>query len=540
MRHVIEIPTRLRGYFVVIGITIALVLSLSSSLMSQVTTADIVGSVTDPSGAIVSSATVTAKNQGTALTRTTTTGSSGDYTFTLLPLGAYTVSIEAKGFKTFVSKNVALSAGDRVRVDAPLALGEANETVEGESTTPALQTDSSSVGLLINTKAVQDLPLNGRNVIQLVELSPGINPSMSNSMSSGNRPDDRRLSSNYSANGQSDEINNNLIDGMDNNERIIGTIGVRPSIDAIQEVKVLTGLYTAEIGRSVGGVVDLITKSGTNSFHGSAFEFFRNDIFDSNTWVQTPTPNRPKAELRQNQFGASIGGPIIKNKTFFFGDYEGFRQVKGQTFTSTVPTAYEETHPGDFSDLCNTSGTPGTACTGGPILTAGQLTTIGLNYLKLYPTPFAVALPGIVNGVAQAPTNNFIFTTGRTQTTDTWDTRIDQHFNDKNSLFGRYSFNNVDTFTPDSFPEVGGIHPGTGPYGTFPGPAKERQQSLGLEFVHVFPPDLLVQLRAGFMRSNIDSLALNSGTTNAALAFGFPCTPTSCINVDPTTQGIPS
>ena len=253
--------------------------------MAQVTTADIVGSVTDPSGAIVANATVTAKNQGTAVTRTTTTGSSGDYTFTLLPLGAYTVSVEAKGFKTFVSKNVALSAGDRVRVDAPLALGEANETVEVESTTPALQTDSSSVGLLINTKAVQDLPLNGRNVIQLVELSPGINPSMSNSMSSGNRPDDRRLSSNYSANGQSDEINNNLIDGMDNNERIIGTIGVRPSIDAIQEVKVLTGLYTAEIGRSVGGVVDLITKSGTNNFHGSAFEFFRNDIFDSNTWV---------------------------------------------------------------------------------------------------------------------------------------------------------------------------------------------------------------------------------------------------------------
>jgi outer membrane receptor protein involved in Fe transport len=540
MQHAIEIPTRLRGYIVVLGITIALVLCLSSSLMSQVTTADIVGSVTDPSGAIVANATVTAKNQGTAVTRTTTTGSSGDYTFTLLPLGAYTVSIEAKGFKTFVSKNVTLSAGDRVRVDAPLALGEANETVEVESTTPALQTDSSSVGLLINTKAVQDLPLNGRNVIQLVELSPGINPSVSNSMSSGNRPDDRRLASNYSANGQSDEINNNLIDGMDNNERFIGTIGVRPSIDAIQEVKVLTNLYTAEIGRSVGGVVDLITKSGTNNFHGSAFEFFRNDIFDSNTWVQTPTANRPKAELRQNQFGASIGGPIVKNKTFFFGDYEGFRQVKGQTFTSTVPTAYEETHPGDFSDLCNTSGTPGTACTGGPILTAGQLTTIGSNYLKLYPTPFAVPLPGIVNGVAQAPTNNFVLTTGRTQTTDTFDIRIDQHFNDKSSLFGRYSFNNVDTFTPDSFPEVGGIHPGTGPYGTFPGPAKERQQSLGLEFVHVFRPDLLLQLRAGFLRSNIASLALNSGTKNAATTIGFPCTATSCINIDPTTQGIPS
>ena len=164
-----------------------------------------------------------------------------------------------------------------------------------------------------------------------------------------------------------------------------------------------------------------------------------------------------------------------------------------------------------------------------------------MNYLKLYPTPFTVPLPGIVNGVAQAPTNNFIFTTGRTQTTNTFDIRIDQHFNDKNSLFGRYSFNNVDTFTPDSFPEVGGIHPGTGPYGTFPGPAKERQQSLGLEFVHVFRPDLLVQLRAGFLRSNIASLALNTGTNGRRrLQFGFPCTATSCINIDPTTQGIPS
>ncbi len=327
------ISTRLRSCFVACGVALALILSSSSSMLAQVTTADIVGSVTDPSGAIVGGATVTAKNEGTGVSRSTTTGSGGEYTFTLLPLGAYTVNIGATGFKTFVSKNIVLSAGDRVRVDATLALGQATETVEVESTTPALQTDSSSVGLLINTQAVQDLPLNGRNVIQLVELSPGVNPSMTNSMSSGNRPDDRRLSSNYSANGQSDEINNNLIDGMDNNERLIGTIGVRPSIDAIQEVKVLTGLYTAEIGRSVGGVVDLITKSGTNNFHGSAFEFFRNDIFDSNTWVQTPTANRPKAELRQNQFGASIGGPIIKGKTFFFGDYEGFRQVKGQTFT---------------------------------------------------------------------------------------------------------------------------------------------------------------------------------------------------------------
>ena len=531
------------GFRDYLGLAVVLVVcaaTFNSPLAAQVTTADIVGSVTDPSGAIVPDATVTAKNEGTGLTRNTRSGSTGDYIFTLLPLGNYTVTIEATGFKTSISKNVLLSAGDRIRVDASLAVGQANETIEVESSAPALQTDSSSVGSLISSRAVQDLPLNGRNIVQLVELAPGINPSASNSMSSGNRPDDRRLASNYSANGQSDEINNNLIDGMDNNERFIGTIGVRPSIDAIQEVKVLTNLYTAEIGRSVGGVVDLITKSGTNNFHGSAFEFFRNDILDSNTWVLKPTPGRKKAELRQNQFGASLGGPIVKNKTFFFGDYEGFRQVKGVTATSTVPTAYEETHPGDFSDLCNTSGTPGTACQGGPILSAGQLTPIGLNYLGLYPTPFAVPLPGIVNGVAQAPTNNFVFTTGRTQQTNTYDVRIDHHFTEANSLFGRYSFNNVNTLTPDGFPKVNGLEPGTGRFGTFPGTAKERQQSLGLEYVHVFRPDLLLQLRAGFLRSNIASLALNTGTKDAAIKFGFPCTATSCINVDPTTQGLPS
>lgn len=517
----------------------AISLLCATTARAQVSTAEILGTVTDASGAVVAGASVTAKNGATDQSRITQTGASGEYTFTLLPVGVYAVTVDAMGFKSFVS-HITLAAGDRARLDATLTIGQATEVVEVQATTPALQTDSSSVGTLVSTTATENLPLNGRNIIQLVTLTLGINTSTPNSMSSGNRPDDRRMSSNYSANGQTDEINNNLIDGMDNNERFIGTIGVRPSIDAIREVRILTNLYTAEIGRTAGGVVDLITKSGGNAFHGSAFEFFRNDKFDANTWVPTPKLGRPKAELRQNQFGGSIGGPIKKNQTFFFADYEGFRQRKGVTSVSTVPTAYEETHPGDLSDLCNTTGTPGTACNGGPIL-AGTLNPIGLAYLALYPTPnTAAAYPGIVAGKAVAPSSNFTYTTAKSQDTGTFDVRIDQQFNQSNTLFGRYSYNNVTTLTPSNFPNVNGINPGTGPFGSFPGTAKERQQSIGTDYVHVFRPDLLLQLRAGYLRSNIASLALNTGTKDAATKLGFPCTPTSCVNVGALTQGIPS
>jgi Carboxypeptidase regulatory-like domain len=504
-------------YLALAAVLVVLITTLGPNLAAQVTTADIVGTVTDPSGAAVAGATVTVKNDGTGATHVVKSGSNGDYTLTLLQVGTYTLTVEATGFKGFVSRNITLAAGDRARVDATLAIGQTNQTVEVAATTPALESDSSTVGTLITSRATQDLPLNGRNIIQLVELSPGVGPGLSNAMSSGTRPDDRRLASNYSANGQTDEVNNNMIDGMDNNERFIGTIGVRPSIDAIQEVRVLTNLYTAEIGRSVGGVVDLITKSGTNNFHGSVFEFFRNDIFDSNNWVPNPTPHRPKAELRQNQFGGSLGGPIIKNKTFFFGDYEGFRQVKGISSTSTVPTLFEEQNPGNFSDV------------GGPVVPTSSITPIGLAYFKLYPAP-----------TTAATANNFTFTSGRTQTTNDFDVRIDHHINDQNSIFGRYSFNNVNTLTPGNLPLVGSVNPGTGPFGTFPGPAKERQQSIALQFVHLFRPSLLLELKAGFLRSNIASLPLNFGK-NLATQFGFPCTATSCINTsDPVTSGLPS
>ena len=236
----------------------------SATAGAQVTTADIVGKVTDASGAIVPGAQVTVTNLGTNITRTVTGNETGDYVVNLIPVGRYSVRIEVPGFKVFTVAELTLVAGDRARVDARMEVGQTSEAVSITAELPALQTDTSTLGTAITSKLVQDLPLNGRNYVQLAQLVPGVSPGPSNGLSTGTRPDDRRLNSSYSVNGQDPVANNNMIDGMDNNERFIGTIGVRPSIDAIQEFRVQTNLYSAEISRTSGGVVNILTKSGTN------------------------------------------------------------------------------------------------------------------------------------------------------------------------------------------------------------------------------------------------------------------------------------
>ena len=312
---------------------IPLCLALAPSAFAQVTTGDIVGRVTDASGGVLPGATITIENAGTRDVRTAPTNESGDYAFNFLPIGVYTVKIELSGFRPRSSR-VTLSAGDRTRVDARLQVGTVAEsiTVTGES--PLVQTDSSTVSTLINLKNVQDLPVNGRKFGRLIQAIPGANEGLQNSLASGTRPDDRRQTSAISVNGAGDNQNNQLIDGMDNNERAIGTIVVKPSIDAIAELKVQTSNYSAEVGRTGGGVVNIVTKSGSNAFHGSAFEFARSDAFDSKDFFATTKP-----QLTQNQFGGSIGGPLRKDHTFFFADVEGYRQEQGVTNLITLPTA---------------------------------------------------------------------------------------------------------------------------------------------------------------------------------------------------------
>jgi hypothetical protein len=307
---------------------------LASQSFAQVTTADLVGSITDPSGAVISGVTVTAENVSTGLIREATTDSGGNWTITLLPIGTWRLKAEKPGFNTGAASNVVLAGGDRLRIDMTLELGSVQQSVEVNAVAPALQAESSAIGELVSSNAVENLPLNGRNFIRLAQLVPGANESVQNAMSSGNRPDDRRRTSSLSVNGMHDYANNFMIDGMDNNERAIGTMVLRPSMDALAEFRVQTNLYSAELGRTAGGVVNLITKSGTNDLHGSMFEFLRNEDLDAKNFF---APAGPAPMDRQNQYGGSIGGPS-RNKIFFFADYEEFRYSLGQIFTSTVPT----------------------------------------------------------------------------------------------------------------------------------------------------------------------------------------------------------
>jgi hypothetical protein len=497
-----------------VGWMFALVLFLmaAGSASAQLTSADIVGTVTDSTGASIPNATVTIVNLDTHETRTTVSSATGDYQVTLLPVGRYSVSVKAKGFKNFTTPELAVEAGDRARADAHMALGVDTETVTVEATTPLLQADNATVSSTVTAKAVQDLPLNGRNFVQLVQLVPGANEGPGNGLTSGGRPDDRRQTSGFSVNGQDNTLNDFTIDGIDDNERIIGAIGVRPDVEGINEITVQTNSYAPEAGRTAGGVVSIITRTGTNKFHGSAYEFFRNDIFDARNVLQV-TGRKP--ELRQNQFGGSFGGPIIKDRTFFFVDYEGYRNVSGQTDTSSVPDQYE------YDAINSLNGeTPETLVAAGQGTAAYSIDPIALFYLKLFPAPNK---PGctVPDPLADSSclSSNYTISPSETQFSNTYDVRVDHKFNANNLFFARYDYNKVNTFTPPALGVVDGLQISGGRY-NFDGPATDYASQLGLGFTHIFSPRLLIDLRAAYTRINNFSAPLNYGA-NADTTAGF-------------------
>jgi hypothetical protein len=479
----------------------------SSLAFGQLTTADILGTVTDSTGAVIPNAQVILTNNGTQEKRTVTSNSSGDYSFTLLPVGHYSVTVKANGFKTFSTTDLAVEAGDRARADAHMDLGAEDQTVTVEASTPLLQADNATVSSTVTAKSVQDLPLNGRNFVQMVDLVPGANEGQGNSLSSGGRPDDRRTNAaGLSVNGQDEVLNNWVVDGVDDNERVIGTIGIKPNVEGIQEITVQTNSYAAEAGRTAGGVVNIVTNSGTNHFHGSVYEYFRNDALDARNVLQT---TGAKPELRQNQYGGSIGGPIIKDRTFFFFDYEGLRKVQGTTDVGTVPTLSE------WNDINSQNGGSPQALlsTGNGTLQAYQaghgIDPVALAYLKLFPKPTNSNL-----------TSNLVISPNIIQNSNTYDARVDHRFNDNNLFFSRFSYNHVYTFTPPAFGTVNGVQI-SGSRWNYDGPATDVAQQYAFGFTHIFTPTLLLDLRTAFTRINNLSLPLNFGT-NIDQAMGFP------------------
>jgi hypothetical protein len=462
----------------------------------QLITADIVGTVTDSAGAVLPGAKVTVFNTATSEPRTTLTTGSGDFVVNLLPPGSYTVTIEAPAFKKSVT-SITLVAGDRARTDVQLQVGDTTQTVEVIATTPALQTDSSTLRDTVSAQAVQDLPLNGRNFITLVETTAGAAAGPSNSIISGTRPDERRQTAAVVVNGQNETFNNHLVDGMDNNEREQFTILYRPSIDSIEEVKVDTNSYPAEVGRAGGAVVNLITKSGANAYHGGVYEYFRNDKLNANDFFAN-TAGIGRAEFRQNQFGGSIGGHIVKDKTFFFGDIEILRQIQGKnTGLLATATAYELAHPGDFSDIK------------GPVIAPSLLDPVALKYLALLP---AANIPGA------PPSANYSGNVNNQYFAKTADVRVDHRFSDKDSIFARFTYNPTTTVYPTLYPKVGTINPGNGIY---PGNSTEDANAYMLDYIHIFSPTMVMEVKSGFTRLNIATLSANQGT-NLSDKFGIP------------------
>ena len=330
-------------------------LAPSRYAFGQVDEGAINGTVLDATGAVIPNARVTLVNTDQGITLETTSSATGEYTFDPVRIGHYSLTATAKGFAKTTQHNLTVAVAQHLQVNIQLKLGAATETVEVNTAPPVLQTEEASVGQVIGSQEVNDLPLNGRNFTFLAQLGAGMQTPQADTR--GNA-----ASGAFSANGLRPAQNNYLLDGVDNNSNAVDFLNgtnfvILPPVDAIQEFKVQTADFSAELGRAAGAVLNATIKSGTNSIHGTAWEFFRNDKLDAADWFEDNTTNPHKGELRLNQFGASGGGPIIKNKIFFFGDYEGKRRVQGTAFDSTVPTSLERSSSyTNLSDILTQAG----------------------------------------------------------------------------------------------------------------------------------------------------------------------------------------
>ena len=490
--------------------------SFGTSAQAQQVTADLLGTVTDSTEAVIPNATVTITNVDTHEVRKSVSTAQGEYTFNLLQVGNYKLRVEASGFKSLDLPQLTLTVGERRRQNAVMSIGAQTETISVTTEPPALQTDSTTLGDTLEPEAVQDLPTEGRNYYSLVDLAAGANFGTANGAGSGNRPNDRRPAAEVSVNGQNDQRNDNLLDGMDNNSGTWNVPVVRPSIDAIEEISVATSSYPASFTNTAGAAVNVLTKSGTNKLHGTVYEYARNDVFDSRDFFASPANGvSRKPEWRQNQFGGSVGGPIKHDKSFFFADAEDLRKVVGQTATATVPTLYEYNHIGDFTDISgsNISGYP--------------LDPAGVALYKLYPRP--------TNN--STTVNNFTASPNSTQFDFTTDGRVDQHFTATDAAFARFSYNNVTTLTPALFPGVKEpgvsetIQPGGNIYG-FQGTANQKSYNGMLNYTHIFTPNLILEAKTGYTRFENNYVTLNQGK-NVSSDLGI-----SNINVSARTTGL--
>jgi hypothetical protein len=527
----------------------------SVPMWAQKDAGSIVGTIKDQTGATVPNAKVTVSDVERGIRLETTTNESGEYVAGPLRVGRYTVTVEHPGFKKSVTPPVDLDVQQRIALNVALQVGQISESIEVTAATPLLETETSELGQVVDNKRMANLPLNGRNFAQLALLTAGTAPSEPGARDEGGFG--------FSANGARSLQNNFLLDGVDNNSNLPDLLNetnyvIQPSVEAIEEFKVQTNAYSAEFGRGNGAIINATIKSGTNQFHGSAYEFLRNEKLDAKNFFDDP--NSPISPYKQNQFGFTIGGPIVRNRIFFFADYEGLRIRQAQTLTSFVPTAAQQS--GDFSDQLDLSSPqqalaadqvtriPALDCAGHPtfageifnarqtqnsglyasglcgvpfgpydasgnptnIIPQGQIDLLSLAIAKLYPSPN-------VNGNGF----NFLSNPVRSETRNNFDARIDQKYTEKDYAFFRFSYEDQPSLIPGPFDTTGGDGGGF-----FSGVEDNAYRSFATSWTHLFRSNLTNEFRLGYNRVNSQRQQINADKTSEELLNfpgGFPGIP---------------
>jgi hypothetical protein len=457
--------------------------------LSQMNTAEISGVVKDPSGATVAGAKVEAVETGTQLKFETESNASGEFLIAQLPVGEYKVTVTVDGFKQAVQLGIAAHAGDKLRQTISLELGTQSEVVTVSVESGLLQVESAAIKDTIQQQQVIDLPLKGRDFIDLVALAPGVSIPPSGTRGSALQ----QAGQTYGILGQRGGHNLYLVDGVTVTDEAFNNLVLTPSVDDVQEVNINQTSYDAEFGGKSGGVINVITKSGSNRFHGSVFEFVRNDILDGKNFFLSPTDAKPP--FKQNQFGGSIGGPIQHDKTFFFADYEGVRLRQSLTEKFTVPTAAEAA--GNFAGSPITVFIPGTS-TIYPNDTIPTIDPVAAAILA----KVSQALPGGFNG-----SNSRVATELATNTVNQYNARIDHTFGDKDSIFVRGSVFDDNAFNPFGSGALNEtLLPGFG-YNL-----RTHTDNLSATWTHVINTSWLNELRFGWLWVGGGQLSPNAGT----------------------------
>ena len=548
-------PTSLHTRQVLGALFLLLAISFATPLWAQKDAGTIVGTVRDPSGAVVQGAKVAVEDVDRGVQMTLSTNEQGEYVASPLHIGRYKVTVEKAGFKKAVSEIVQLDVQGRIAINIALQVGQQTEEVLVTGAAPLLETETSELGQVVDQKRVSNLPLNGRNFAQLALLSTGTAPSEPGARDEGGYG--------FSANGARSLQNYFLLDGVDNNSNLPDLLNetnfvIQPPVEALQEFKVQTNAYSAEFGRGNGAIVNAVIKSGTNQLHGSAWEFLRNDKLDGRNYFD---PLGPVPPYKQNQFGATFGGPVLlphlydgRGRTFFFVDYEGYRVRQAQTQVAFVPPTAWRT--GDFSSLIDyttqefgTGGAPILDCNVRPTY-AGEIfdaklaqPTCGVPFqydgigkpLNIIPATPVVAGGGSLDPLAlrlaalypaagpiNSSGNNFVANPVRKETRNNFDVRVDQKFSDADNAFFRFSFENQPSSIPGTF---GGLADGGG---FFSGEEDFSYRSFATSWTHVFKPELINEFRLGYNRVNAHRLELNADTNvSAEPNIDFPGVPYS-------------